>query len=559
VDFAEGRWVIREAAGHVAVRLKRMFPYIKGGARPPFVFSDSADAAADLDWFMQRYPLDLTAAARARLDDGLAAWRDRRAAVEAFRASGWTPPARTGFREPEAPMPYQARAAEMARRFGRLLLLDDVGLGKTVSALAALAPGEALPAAVVVQPHLSAQWVRAYIQRFTHLRAVEITDRRVERRNALPEADVYVFRYSNLGAWSDAAESFGFRAVIFDEVQELRHGDGTEKGRGARVFADAVRAGGGLVMGLSATPIYNYGSEIFAVVDLIAPGALGTYWEFVANWCAPHGKHWIVADPQALGSYLEEEGVSLRRRSDSAEVAATLPELRKAVVEVEWSEEDAASDRALQRRLAERVVSGSFTDRGQAARELDLLVRRETGVAKAASAAAYARMLVEAGEPVLLAGWHRDVYARWERLLGDLRPAWFTGSESAAAKRESARRFAAGETDLLIMSLRSGAGLDGLQHRAAHVVYGELDWSPQVHVQFTGRLHRHGQTRPVTAHYLHVEGGSDPVLLGVLGLKASQSDGILNPYGDGPAATPEGDTRMRRLAEAVLAQSEAAT
>src|SRR5579884_3848269 len=53
------------------------------------------------------------------------------------------------------------------------------------------------------------------------------------------------------------------------------------------------------------------------------------------------------------------------------------------------------------------------------------------------------------------------------------------------------------------MSLRSGAGLDGLQEDCTVGVFGELDWSPEQHRQCIGRLDRDGQTvtpRPVGQH-----------------------------------------------------------
>ena len=217
-----------------------------------------------------------------------------------------------------------------------------------------------------------------------------------------------------------------------------------------------------------------------------------------------------------------------------------------------WHEGDVETDRDLQRRLAQRVLSGGWHDRGQAARELDLLLRQETGVAKARSVAAYARTIVEAGEPVLLAGWHREVYRIWNEALADLRPVMFTGTESVPAKNKAKADFIEGRSDLMIMSLRSGSGLDGLQARCANVVHGEFDWSPQVHAQVNGRPRRYGQLRPVTAHYLHVDGGSDPVLMETLGLKASQSHWILNPYGGDEGATPTDETRIKQLARAVL-------
>jgi hypothetical protein len=546
--YRPGMWRIR-LKPHVSLRFKQMFPSIKKGDVSPFHLVDRPDTAVDLEWFFSRYPVTLSDAAADRLRTGVAESRRREEARDAILAGDWRPGAAVGFKEGRAPFPYQARAAALARETGRLLLLDDVGLGKTISSLAVIADGEHLPAAIVVQPHLSSQWIANYINDFTHLRAHEIKTTKPYR---LPHADVYVFRYSNIAGWADYAADADFKAVIFDEIQELRHGDKTSKGRAAQAFV----ASRPLVMGLTATPIYNYGSEIFNVVELIAPGAFGSWDEFLTEWCRPHGNHWVVKDPGALGSYLQESAIALRRTEDSEEVKSQLPPLNRVIFEVDWNTDDAQDDQALRRALAQRVLHGSFTDRGQAARELDLMMRQMTGVAKARSVAAYVRMLVEAGEPVLLAGWHREVYSIWLKALADLNPVMFTGTESQNKKREAKAAFMDGRSKVMIMSLRSGAGLDGLQHRAAHVVYGELDWSPQVHVQVTGRLRRRGQKRQVTAHFLHVDNGSDPVLMETLGLKASQSHGILNPYSSGPTEQQQDQTRMQRLARQVLGLGE---
>ncbi len=545
LNYANGQWLVESMLPHVSMRFKGMFKGLRDGQTPPFLIKDRPDMAVDLDWFMQRYPLTLSDKAAARLADGLAAYASVRDSLGALQRPDYAPGLLTGFKLGEAAFNYQVCAAEMLRVTRRLLLLDDVGLGKTVSALASISDGWGLPAAVVVQPHLSSQWVKSYIERFTHLKAFEVKDR--QPRN-LPPADIYLFRYSNIAAWADYAATLGCKTVILDEVQELRNGRNTDKGRGVAAFCAAAEN----VLGLTATPIYNYGSEIWNVVQFIAPGALGSWDEFVVNWCVSHGTHWIVKAPSALGAYLQEEGITLRRTNEDAEVASTLPPASKVVLEVEWNEGDAETDRTLQQRLAQRILHGPFMERGQAARELDLLLRQETGVAKARSVAAYVRTLVEGGEQVVLAGWHRAVYDIWNAALSDLKPVMFTGSESQPAKARAKAAFLDGSSPIMIMSLRSGAGLDGLQHACANVVFGEFDWSPQVHAQVTGRLRRYGQVREVTSHYLHVDGGSDPVIMSTLGLKASQSHAILNPYGGDADATPVNETRMKQLARSVL-------
>src|SRR3546814_18963606 len=84
----------------------------------------------------------------------------------------------------------------------------------------------------------------------------------------------------------------------------------------------------------------------------------------------------------------------------------------------------------------------------------------------------------------------------------------YTGSETTGQKDREKQRFLDGDTDVLIMSLRSGAGVDGLQHRCSTGVFGELDWSPGIHQQCIWRLDRAGQQNPVTAFFLVAHDGT---------------------------------------------------
>lgn len=544
LDFKDGSWHVSDIPGHVSLRFKQVFSGIPTGSVPPFVLKDTPDRAADLDWFLQRYPMTLTRDAEHRLAFSLESYRSGREKLSQILKSDYVLPDISGFKHPEKADPHQVRAADLFRTAGKLLLLDDVGLGKTVSALASIADGWGLPAIIVVQPHVADQWM-GFIERFTNLRAVQIKTRTAHE---IDPHDVYVFRYTNLAGWIDFIAQISPKAVIFDEIQELRHGSSTEKGRAAQSLVNLCE----YRLGLTATPIYNYGDEIFTVVEYIAPGCLGTRDEFRINWCRAQGQHWIVRDPDALGAYLQGEGIALRRTEDDPEVAQNLPELRRVILEVEWNEGDVETDRDLQRKLAQRVLTGSFTDRGRAARELDILLRQETGIAKARASASYIRGLVESGEQVILGGWHREVYRIWNECLSDLNVVMFTGSETQSQKRRAKQAVLDGSADVIMISLRSGAGLDGLQERISHVVLGELDWSPEVHKQLIGRARRRGQVREVYAHYLWTDGGSDPLILSMLGLKASQADGILNPFGGGVQPAPLDESRIRLLAQSIL-------
>lgn len=532
-------WIASGLAPHVAMAFKRLFPRVPQTSTV-MELSDTDEVRADLQWFMQRYPLAHDKAAE--LSAGAQRIADRLAERDRILLPDWTPGEAIGFREGFAPYLYQAQAARIALANGGLLLGDDVGLGKTISAITAFAAGAQLPAAVVVQAHLADQW-RRQIETFSTLSVHVIKG---TKPYDLPPADVYVFRYSNIAGWIDLIAEGFLRSIAYDEVQELRHGLATAKGRACTMASRKAT----LRVGLTATPVYNYGDEMHTVMGFVQPDLLGTRHEFMREWC---GNGRIVKDPDALGSYLRDTGWFLRRTEDDPTVSASMPPTNVVEWEVDYDRAAAAGEAAITRMLAITVLKGSFEEAGRAARELDLKMRQLTGIAKARSVAAYVRLLLQESPRVLLAGWHREVYDIWLDELRAFSPVLYTGSETAAGKKRSMDAFCGGDARVMMISLRSGAGLDGLQQHAHDVVFGELDWSPQVHYQVTGRLRRPGQPHQVTAHYLHANEGSDPVLIETLGIKVDQSRGINNP---GQAAKPRHSdaSRIKRLAEAVLAR-----
>lgn len=541
--FAGGRWVLSDAPPHVAIKLKALFPSIPKTQVGAFEFKHTPAICTDLEWFIDRYPMAINVEDARLLIKGRLDFETGQDELATILKEGWKPSVPLDFKPGKALYDYQAQAVEVIAQKRCLLLMDDLGLGKTVTALGALLRTKALPAAIVVQPHLTTQWLKKFIQPFTHLRAHVIQGTQPYK---LPPADIYIFRYTNIAGWVDIASTGIFKAVIFDEMQELRRGGEAAKGRAARVFCENAE----IRVGLTATPVFNYGSEMFHIVDLLSPGFLGSYEDFTREWCRWTGAKYVVKDPDALGAYLQSMHITLRRERSGRPVNTI-------TVEVDYDEEVEKEASALTRMLAQKVLTGSFVERGQAARELDIHTRMLTGIGKAHSVAAYVRMILKGGGgPVILAGWHREVYQIWLDELAEFRPVMHTGTETATQKEKAVEAFCRGETDLFIISLRSGAGIDGLQHRCSTVVVGELDWSPKVHEQLVGRIDRPGQSKEVTAIYLHTDWGSDPLVLSVLGVKSSQARGITNPMA-GVEQVFTDESRIRLLAERFLQQEQA--
>lgn len=544
LELRDNRWVLSDVPPHVAIRLKNMFPRIPKTQTKVFDLPYSAEMSADLRWFFDRYPASMSDVDREALEEGKRLFEEDRAQLEAIMLPDWVPPSRHGFRPGKEAYQSQKQASEIWLRRKGLLLGDDVGLGKTIVALDALAGSKYLPAAIVVQAHLPSQWVREYITPFTYMSAHIVQGTKPYR---LPPANLYIFKYTNIAGWSDVIATGMFKAVVFDEIQELRRGSLAEKGKAAKVFFHNTE----LKLGLSATPVYNLGSEIWNILDVIDPEVLGPWDEFTREWCTYAGNDkWKVNDPDALGSYLRESGVFIRRLRQGRPI-------NRIPIEVAFDEDIAEDAAELARMLAIKVVNGSFTEAGQAARELDAFARLQTGLAKAKSVAVLARMYLEKGVPIILAGWHRDVYDIWLEELKDFKPAMYTGSETPKQKDKTKQAFISGDTNLMLISLRSGAGLDGLQKRCSTVIVGELDWSPAVVEQLLGRVDRPGQTADeITAIFPYVEYGSDPVLMAMNAVKKDQQRGINDP-GSVMQPVHTDESRIKMLAQQFLEKDAA--
>jgi SNF2 family DNA or RNA helicase len=288
----------------------------------------------------------------------------------------------------------------------------------------------------------------------------------------------------------------------------------------------------------------------------LAPDLLGSRSEFLREWgSGDYGmaRHAAVKNPAALGTYLRDQGLLLRRtRKDVHRELPDPIEVEQHVDTDHATIEQVAADVAHNARVMLGEVEATRTERFQAAGEVDWRMRQATGLAKAAYVAEFAKLLLESEERIVLFGWHRGCYDVWLDKLAAYHPVLYTGTESPQQKARAAEEFKGGQARILIMSLRSGAGLDGLQDWCSVAVFGELDWSPEVHRQCTGRLARDGQESTVVAYYMVSDDGTDPLMADVLGIKKQQAEPIRDPHLPLFTSLAPATDRARALAAAVL-------
>ncbi len=528
---AEGRWKIT-GSPVVVVAAMKLFSGAKSGKRDAVSFPAVDGTFDDLLMLQHRYPMTLTAAAEP-------VWETHYLAA-ALRAGGGAAPIqrrRGAFTGSLLPFQEDGVAWMCAQRRG--LLGDDMGLGKTVQAFAFLDRVQQWPALIVCQPHVQRHWERK-LEEFLEVRPAGpggglydippgtdapptwLSLMGAKAAADTPQADIYIVHYLVLHAWVPLLAARGIRTLIFDEVQELRH-SGTRKYDCARLIARSCAN----VVGLSGTPTYNYGDEIYTVLNAISKGCLGTRVDFEKAWCGAVAGKTVVLDPDILGTYLRDARLLLRRTK--AEVQSDLPEKRAVIEPIDANREEFANlVRAAAALAREAAATADPFDRARMEQEAINQTRRATGIAKVPAIIAFLRGLMEAGEPTLVFAHHHAVEDAIREALEEFSPGAITGQENTTQKEEGRRRFIEGETNLLIIALRAATGIDGLQARARCVVFAELDWSPAIHRQAEDRAHRMGQQESVIVYYLITDLGTDPDMMAVLNLKDHQFKGLMH-------------------------------
>src|SRR5436190_15589363 len=128
--------------------------------------------------------------------------------------------------------PYQRAGAAFAAEVRRAMIAYDMGLGKTITAIAAVVREELYPAVVVCPPSLVLN-LRNEFAKFTPgvrthvIRGTEVTD--------LPDADVYIIGDAIIGerkatkkltaskGWAHKLAGLGIRALVIDESHRMKN------------------------------------------------------------------------------------------------------------------------------------------------------------------------------------------------------------------------------------------------------------------------------------------------------------------------------------------------
>jgi hypothetical protein len=454
-------------------------------------------------------------------------------------------------------MHHQAQVVAAAAAGHRTFLLaDEPGLGKTAQALLAAVAARAFPLLVVVPKVVKANWAHE-AELWTPNRASTVIHGDGETIDGF--ADIVIVNYEVLDRHVGWLGRHGFQGMVVDEAHFIKN-KSSQRSQNVLELSDRIRArrANPLMMALTGTPLINDIEDFKAI------------WQFLG---------WIddKKPGRALMASLEETGLSpadrgfftaarksvidlgiVRRRK--VDVASDIPARRIADLPVELDDESGRSIRAAEQDLARRLVAryeSALATRkvttvvdgidhelvrrvarweredARTSKSADnvFTVMRKIGQAKAGLAADYAAQLARNVGKVVFFAKHIDVMDTAEQTFAKrgIGYASIRGDQTPKVRKANISAFLEDPEVAVVVCSLTAAGVGLNLQVASNVVLAELSWTSAEQTQAIDRVHRIGQTEPVTAWRIIAAQTIDPKIAQLIddkaGLAARALDG----------------------------------
>jgi len=429
---------------------------------------------------------------------------------------------------------------------GGVLIADQMGLGKTVQALAVLEACESFPAIIVCPSSLKLNWQREALN-WLPGRSVAIVE---GMRPYEVDADIVIMNYDILAGWVDDVRCPN--AVVLDESHYIKNGR-TIRTQAAirlsdRMLEDAVR------VCLTGTPVVN------------SPGEIVTQLRFLHR----------IAEFGGVGAFKKQYGggrnlpelnrklrssCMVRRRKD--DVLKELPPKRWTTVMVDGdpavmkeyrdAEEDIVSFVAERARQAAESAGATTEEAHRAAWEQSIrasaaehlvaitMLKRLAAKAKISALRHWVKDFTDTGAKLVTFAHHREIVDLLAEEFSD--GCAVTGGMDIGERQRSVDKFQNDENQLVISCSLKAAGVGITLTAASDVLFVEQGWTPADMDQAADRCHRIGQTDSVTAWNMVCLGTVDEDIAQLIANKRI----IVDAATDGTPVDPEAGTLLGDL------------
>ena len=440
------------------------------------------------------------------------------------------PPSIDGLRD------YQldgiARLVGNLQRDGAVILADDMGLGKTVQTIGSWnCLRRPVPLLVIAPASVRRGWIREF-RRWAELDATLI-ETGAEAKALATDTKVVVTSYELAKKLNPG---FCPHMIVMDEAHLLR---GRMAGRSKTLLELSKVAS--YRMALTGTPMWSRPRDFWMLLKILYGYRFGTADDFDYAYCGASVNQWGGKENKGATRLSELRlrlpYVMLRRTKE--QVATELPSFTRLI---RWVPALKSATKSLESFALKQL---SFAD----ALNATLDAKIDSAVEAAMSAGKF-----------LLVTWQKKhAELLHEKLNDEGYPCEIITGDYSHAEREAAIDRARQSGASVVCTIDStNAGVDGLQHVASTAIFHALDYVPIKLAQMEARLHRIGQSQPVTAVYLAMEDSADSFVVETVLDKLDAWQATMGADSTASMGDTMGAPNMKRSEEEALAAIYAA-
>jgi SWI/SNF-related matrix-associated actin-dependent regulator 1 of chromatin subfamily A len=422
--------------------------------------------------------------------------------------------------------PFQKEGVRQIYHFGgRALLADEMGLGKTIQALEWIRRIPKRRPVVIVTP-ASLKWTWQ-VEAATHfgMRA-EVLEGHCRPRSYLP-GSIVVINYEILASWLPVLLREKPQCVIIDEVHFIKN---PRAKRTKACFKLVHRAAS--VLGLSGTPITNRPIEFWSILFAIRPDLFPSYSQFAWRYTKPRHRHWgwTFNGARKMGELhriLRAECMIRRLKEE------VLPELGDKIRKIvafrlpSYDEYNLAEDEFLTWLHSIDPRRAKRASKAQAMVKVGYLLRLVARL-KLEQTSKWIADFFEANPDEKLVAFTGNTFVIDYFHAAFPSSVVVDGRVTGRKRVESVRKFQSNRSVNLFLGNWKAAGVGITLTTAKHAVALDYPWTPGDLLQGEDRIHRIGQKRKATVHYLMTLDTIEAKLVKVLREKATVLDAVLN-------------------------------
>ncbi|MFC1812593.1 DEAD/DEAH box helicase [Thermodesulfobacteriota bacterium] len=439
---------------------------------------------------------------------------------------------------------------------GKVLLADEVGLGKTVEAglviKELLIRGIANSVLVMVPAGLTDQWKEELKYKFNE-------NFTLFKKHRLEEDDRRLIVSYDLAKRRECLQTRYWDVIVYDEAHRLK-----SRSTAVSKFARGLR--GRFVLALSATPIQNSLNELYSLIDLIKPGKLGTVRAFRRAFVSRGNPRKVLPGREsALRAELGD--VMIRNRRDTCKLK--FPKRRAGIYYVDPLPDEITLYQKVTRYVKKEFKKEFFKETGRKIHMLSLIIlQRELMSSPAAVQSTLLRIAHRKGYPeatkkrltgfadiagtietpskiralkeilVQFKGNRFVVFTEFVKSLetivehvGRWGLAVFSISGKMPAKKRASvlADFRNTSSSILVSTETGGVGLN-LQF-CSHLVNFDLPWNPTRVEQRIGRIDRIGQKNEVYVFNLACKNTIEEYVIDILAKKLRMFEMVIGECG----------------------------